>query len=123
MMYAMLHAMLQDANNSLEIDEQEFYVAMRSKLGYTGPKHVIDLVFKSLDLDRSGVIGFDELFEFIRGRRHSLDARSKRVRAMHLAPPGGGRLEDVLWNVSTLRLLIQQMLGARAFATMLCACT
>ena len=34
---------------------------MRNKLGYRGPLHVLSEVFASLDTDKSGNIGFDEL--------------------------------------------------------------
>ena len=55
------------ADTELLIDDMEFYKAMRTKFGYQGPKEVIDKVFVSLDTDGDGHIGFDELFEFIRG--------------------------------------------------------
>jgi hypothetical protein len=64
-----------------------------------------------LDLDHSGKIGFDELFEFVRGKRHSLDKRVARVRAMQMEPPPGiTSLSHIVWNVPTLRYLMQQML-------------
>lgn len=54
----------------------------------------------------------DELFEFIRGRRHSLDKRNKPLRAMRMLPPEGSRhsLEDLVWDTETLRILMQQMI-------------
>lgn len=57
-------------------------------------------VFDTIDTDRSGYIGFDEMFEFIRGRRHSLDRRSQRVKHLSIAPPPGAvwSLEDVEWE-------------------------
>ena len=63
--------------------------------------------------DGSGSIGFDELFEFVRGRRHSLDERNKKVRTMRLEPPPNApyTLEDVAWDEETLRLLLQKMLS------------
>lgn len=100
-----------DADSNLEIDDMEFMAAMRNKLGYRGPAHVLAHVFASLDLDHSGKIGFDELFEFVRGKRHSLDKRVARVRAMQMEPPPGiNSLSHIVWNVPTLRYLMQQML-------------
>ena len=61
----------------LSVDEGEFIRAMRDKLGFCGKPHVLNEVFQSLDSDGSGQIGFDELYEFLRGHRHSLDRRSK----------------------------------------------
>ncbi len=77
---------------------------------YTGPKHVVDEVFKMLDTDGDGSIGFDELFEFIKGKRHSLDARTRYARSLHLAPPPKAEytLNEINWDVETLRVLIVQ---------------
>ncbi len=102
----------QDADTELQIDDVEFTSAMRNKLGYRGPAHVLYQVFASMDLDHSGKIGFDELFEFVRGRRHCLDKRTRRVRAMKLEPPPGSdyTLDNIQWTVPTLRYLLQQML-------------
>lgn len=101
-----------DATSMLSIDAMEFYNAMRDRFGYKGPKAVIDEVFRSMDTDGNGVISFDELFEFLRGRRHSLDERSKRVRAMQLRPPDfeSCTLDDIEWDVNTLRTCILQSL-------------
>ena len=93
-----------------QIDDIEFYKAMRERLGFRGPIHVLQEVFKSLDTDGSGMIGFDELFEFVRGRRHSLDLRNKKVAGMRIEPPPGKTFNDIVWSIDTLRLLIQQML-------------
>lgn len=57
----------------------------------------------------SGKIGFNELYEFLRGTRHSLDRRSLAVpKSMPIAPPDGAvwRLEDVAWDVDVLRVLV-----------------
>ena len=45
--------------------------AMRRHFGFKGHKVVIDGVFRSLDTDGGGQIGFDELFEMIRGFRRA----------------------------------------------------
>jgi Ca2+-binding EF-hand superfamily protein len=58
-----------EGDAALLIDDVEFYKAMRERLGYRGPTYVLRDVFRSLDSDGSGAIGFDELFEFVRGRR------------------------------------------------------
>lgn len=94
----------------LQIDDMEFYTAIRDRCGFRGPVHIVKQLFRSLDTDRSGTIGFDELFEFVRGHRHCLDARNKKMRELRLEPPPGVALNDVLWEVDTLRLLMQQML-------------
>lgn len=91
---------------NLLIDDSKFHVTMR-KLGYRGMPHVLDDIFQSLDADGSGSIGYDELFEFVRGYRHSLDARSKAVNGLKFrAPPPATSLAEVDWNVETLRMML-----------------
>ena len=100
-----------DSGMAPSIDDVEFYTTLREQFGYKGSKWVIDAVFASLDTDQSGEIGYDELFEFLRGRRHPLDERNKRVRDLRLEPPNPDwSLEEIVWNVETLRILTQQML-------------
>jgi hypothetical protein len=55
----------------------------------------------------------------VRGRRHSLDERNKRVHAMRLEPPEGASysVADIVWDVETLRVLIQQMLERACVST------
>lgn len=111
----LLEAFDQDAHSAVHeraIDDIEFYHAMRSKVGYRGPHHVLQAVFAELDTDHDGAIGFDELFEFVRGRRHSLDRRTKRIHAMRLQAPSGegSALGRLAWDESTLRVLLQQAL-------------
>ena len=43
------------------IDDMEFSSAMRDKLSYKGPQHVLRQLFASLDTNASGTISFDEL--------------------------------------------------------------
>ena len=59
------------------IDGGEFHRCVRERFGYGGKAEVLTAIFGGLDTDGSGTIGFDELFEFIKGRRHSLDPRGK----------------------------------------------
>ena len=100
-----------DATNENLIDDMEFYTAMRTKFGFKGHKHVIDEIFNSMDEDKSGHIGYDELFEFLQGYRHSMDMRSKRARAMRFTVPQGvASLADIHWDIETLRLSIKLML-------------
>ena len=40
----------------------------------------------------------DELFEFIRGKRHSLDQRLKPPLDVRLKPPNGMTLDDIMWD-------------------------
>lgn len=103
----------QDAINSRQIDDMEFLRVMRDRFNYKGPSTVVTQIFKMLDSDGTGGIGFDELFEFIRGRRHSLDRRNIKVRKMRLEPPPGSSfsLIQIAWDVETLRVLMQQMLA------------
>ena len=102
----------QDSGVDMCIDDIEFHSAMRERFGFKGPEHVLQEIFRLLDSDGSGTIGFDELFEFVQGHRHSLDHRSKAVREMRLEPPPGARysLDDVQWDLESLRLLVGQML-------------
>lgn len=85
---------------------------------YRGSAHVIFSVFRTLDTDGSGQIGFDELFEFVHGKRHSLDTRSQRRLPRLLEPPPGLTLDTMLWDVETLRTLLQQVIESDC---MLCA--
>ena len=77
---------------------------------YRGSAHVVFSVFRTLDTDGSGQIGFDELFEFVHGKRHSLDTRSQRRLPRLLEPPPGLTLDTMLWDVETLRTLLQQVI-------------
>jgi hypothetical protein len=99
-----------DGGAELLIDDMEFHKAMRTKFGYRGMGHVITEVFNMLDTDGSGKIGFDELYEFVRGRRHSLDARNSKAKDLRIVAPRGMTLDNVLWNVEALRVLLQDML-------------
>ena len=101
-----------DADDSCVIDGMEFVSAMRNRFGYGGPLHVLDHCFECIDQDSSGGIGFDELFEFIRGRRHSLDRRHKQLHQMTMKPPRGAgyALKDVEWDNQVLRLMMQRMI-------------
>ena len=85
---------------------------------YHGSAHVVFSVFRMLDTDGSGQIGFDELFEFVHGKRHSLDTRSQQRLPRLLEPPPGLTLDMVLWDVETLRTLLQQVIESDC---MLCA--
>ena len=106
---------------SYEIDSMEFFTTMRERLGFRGEKRVLDAVFKNLDDDGNGVIGYDELYEFIRGRKHSLDERhfnravGKLVPEPQLDVKTGlevrPSLEEIAWDPEALRILIKQMLG------------
>ena len=103
----------QDAGTEMTIDDVEFNYAMRKHFGYNGNSLVLSAVFKELDTDSSGYIGFDELYEFIRGHRHSLDERNKRVRGMKLTPPPGASftLNEIRWDVETLRQMLLAMMS------------
>jgi len=100
-----------DALVARSVDDVEFLAGLKS-FGYKGSAKVASDVFKMIDKSGDGQIGFDELFEFIRGRRHCLDRRNVQVRQMRLQPPPGvSSLENVVWDVETLRILLQQMLA------------
>jgi Ca2+-binding EF-hand superfamily protein len=115
----------EDAGNKIAIDEGEFMTALR-RWGFRGLPAVVDQVFAAINVSRSGKIDYDELFEFVRGRRHALDTRDRcaKVRAITIGVPAGAAytLEDVAWEVrtphearestETLRILMQQTLLA-----------
>lgn len=94
------------------VDDVEFASALRQKLSYCGPVQLANEVFERIDVDGGRAIGYDELFEFVRGRRHALDRRSRRARQLRLALPDGAEygLDDIAWDVATLRDMIQLML-------------
>ena len=51
------------------------------------------------------------MFEFVRGKRHSLDKRNaERKFSQELKPPPDVKLEHISWNVDVLRVLICQMM-------------
>jgi len=107
------------------IDDMEFQHTMRTVFKCHAPPWILDDVFASLDCDGNEAIGFDELFEFVRGRRHAHDRRSLSVRKLVLEPPSGApwSLADLEWDVETIRGLLRQMLdraGARA-SDLVCA--
>ena len=60
------------------------------------------------------MIGFDELFEWLYGHRHSLDSRRDVSLDLRLQLPDGSPegvdWDGVAWDVEALRVLIQQML-------------
>lgn len=64
----------EDRETALLIDDVEFIKTMRNKFRYGGPLHVLQDVFKSIDTDGSGKIGFDELFEVSKPTAHSAAA-------------------------------------------------
>lgn len=101
-----------DAGMAGLIDSVEFNRAMVNGFGFEGSLRVIDRVFESLDTDGSGKIGYDEMFEFIRGRRHCLDARDTRLHAMSIAPPRSAKyaLEQVAWDERSLQMLFHLMM-------------
>lgn len=71
-----------DGTDSAEVDEEEFIKTMTTRLGYRGKRKLLELVFGSLDLDRSGKIGLAEFFTFILGRQNHLDG-SKGMRSRY----------------------------------------
>lgn len=95
---------------TMSIDLVEFIAAMREKLHYTGSNKVLEEVFRSMDTDGSGDIGFDEMYEFVRGRRHSLDRRSRALFDIPLVPPEGLSHDEVAWDAEVLRVLIKRAL-------------
>lgn len=108
-----------DADMKLCLDELEFYATLKKVFGFQGPLHVLQGVFQTLDSDASGQIGYDDLFEFVRGRQHSLDNRAKDVRwALEPLPqqhPETGdeftpKLDELAWDSEVLRTLIKQIL-------------
>lgn len=94
-----------DCGREMHLDLIEFYKALKSTFRYVGLLDTVERVFDSLDQDNQGTIGFDEFFEFLRGRRHSLDLRHKQVNEVNLMPPPGARykLDQLVWDGETIR--------------------
>ena len=90
---------------------------MRTTFKFTGQTRVLDEIFRAIDTDCSGMIGFDELYEWLYGHRHSLDSRRNVEIDMRLqlpreangTSPGMG-LDAVAWDAEVFRVLVQQML-------------
>lgn len=102
------------------IDDMEFLNGLRTHFKYVGNPLLISQVFKSIDTDGSNMIGFDELYEFVRGQRHALDKRNQPVPpAMPVEPPDGATwsLCDVAWDGETLRMLIGAALARHRVAS------
>jgi len=111
----------EDVGGLLEIDEGEFMKALQ-RWGYRGLPSVVDEVFASLNTGGTAKIDYDELFEFVRGHRHALDARERNAMVRELTvdvPPNSPfTLADVAWDVEpsaresveSLRILVQNML-------------
>ena len=93
------------------IDDVEFSKTMRTTFRYRGPPFVLADIFRLLDRDGSGTIGFDELYEFIKGKRHSLDQRRKPPFDTQLRPAEGRALDELAWDTDVLRVLIADMLA------------
>lgn len=114
-----------DGGGSDQVDEVEFMHTMK-RWGFRGLPSVLDDVFAVINMSRSGKIDYDELYEFVRGRRHSLDARARNMAIYRLTvevPPGSDfALADIDWSaepsareaVESLRILMQNMLVARS---------
>ena len=100
----------------IKIDESDFIRCLRTSFGYRGPGRLLLELFDALDTDGSGCVGFQELYEFIRGKRHRLDQRRRlSSNDMRLVPaegtvPVGTRLDDLAWDASVLRSLLREML-------------
>jgi len=111
---------MSDVYSAQSIDDIEFLTAMKDRCGYRGSPAVLLEVFRTMDSDGNGSIGFDELFEFVRGRQHPLDSRRKwsnhkQLDAMRIHPPEGVvppvKLDEIVWDTETLRILVQQMIS------------
>lgn len=66
-----------DADNALQIDQMEFLRALRTHFHYRGPLDVIDQLFRSLDVDEDGTIGFNELYTRPPRLTHTVAARTR----------------------------------------------
>lgn len=101
-----------DSDSTLSIDIMEFFNAMRTRFKFGGSFFIVEEVFKMMDTDGSGQIGFDELFEFVRGRRHSLDRRSRRARSMRCRVPAWApyAFDMVAWDPDVVRAMLVQMM-------------
>ena len=115
-----------DADGRLCIDYMEFDRTLRHKFDYEefeGRQAVVEAAFRCLDASNKGSINFDDFFEFVRSRRHSLDNRWRpKLSALEpkeqydpvsdtTHPP---ELKDVLWvpksGPGVIRTLLAQML-------------
>ena len=94
----------------LSISATEFSVTMRQRLGYRGEEFILDEVFKSLS-PKAGKVGFDQLYEFIIGHRHSLDPRNRTTASadMCIQIPDNATLDTVAWSASVLHAVMKDM--------------
>lgn len=102
-----------DLDGMPRIDDVQFSTTMR-RIGYNGAQQVLDDVFKHIDADGSGFVTFHEFYEFVRGKRHSLDPRTRIDRllegGLRLEPPEGVQLDEIAWDVEVLRVMLMQMI-------------
>lgn len=102
----------EDAGDEKLIDYMEFMNGMREHFSFKGNAFLIQDIFNSIDKDRSGKFGFDELFEFLRGFRHSLDARVNIPKHMPIVPPDDvDTLDEIAWDIETLRIQMASVLN------------
>ena len=116
------------ANNTFAIDLVEYIETMRTKFAFTGDVGLLIESFTAMDCNRDTYVCFDDFFEFVRGRKHSLDNRRKlKDIRLHLQPesqvdPMSGELvtptlEVIAWDPEALRTLIKQMLSRNDVGT------
>ena len=80
-----------------KLDVMQFHEAIKERFRYVSTPWLLDDVFKAVDVDGNQVVGIDELWDWLRGKRYPLDRRSLTLRdqtciLLHLARfvPGSG---------------------------------
>ena len=90
-----------DTSDDQRLCSAEFARAMRTALGYSGPKEVLDEVYKRLDADSSDSVSFEEVDNWI----HKRSLLDYRITLSHRVRP-----EDSVWSVSRLKRELQRVL-------------
>ena len=107
-----------------QLSEKQFCARLRqAPFCFVGVSRVLRELFHTLDIDKQGDVGFEELFEMLRGKRHALDRRMKPRFDLRLRVPtdrktaagvNGAlwrRLDELIWDTAVLRVLINDMLS------------
>jgi len=109
-MVADLTTLILDVEGEVEetkLDVMQFHEAIKERFRYVSTPWLLDDVFKAVDVDGNQVVGIDELWDWLRGKRYPLDRRidrrAQRARDLALEPPAGLTLEMIAWDPPTLQ--------------------
>lgn len=95
-----------DATRSLT---KEVFLEGLKRLGFCGPLGMLSSLFRKLDADRSGSIGFSELHSWLTGRTTRINL-ARRVHLLWERKDGIKQLNELKWTPTSLRRELVWML-------------